>query len=88
MADILSFLDALNHPSREYTPIPFWFLNGNLTHREIRRQLTDFHAHGVHGVVLHPRMGMSRRIGYLSPLFFRSYRGRNGSGTGHENRTL
>ncbi len=74
MADILSFLDTLNHPSREYTPIPFWFLNGNLTHREIRRQMRDFCDHGVYGVVLHPRMGLSRRIAYLSPVFFRYIR--------------
>ena len=69
--DILSFLDC---PSREYTPIPFWFLNGDLTHREIRRQIKDFCDHGVYGAVLHPRMGLSRRIGYLSPLFFRYIR--------------
>ena len=66
--------DFLSHPSRKYTPIPFWFLNGDLTHAEIRRQLHDFFAHGVYGVVLHPRIGLSRRIGYLSPLFFRYLR--------------
>ena len=66
--------DFLFRPSRAYTPIPFWFLNGDLTHMEIRRQLHDFSAHGVYGVVLHPRMGLSRRIGYLSPLFFRYIR--------------
>ena len=72
--NLSELLQRLDHPSREYSPIPFWFLNGDLTHREIRRQLRDFQAHGVHGVVLHPRMGMSRRIGYLSPLFFRYLR--------------
>jgi len=66
--------DFLSHPPKQYTPIPFWFLNGDLTHREIRRQLQDFFAHGVYGVVLHPRIGLSRRIGYLSPLFFRYLR--------------
>ena len=74
MAEIQTFLNALNHPSRAYTPIPFWFLNGDLTHREIRRQLTDFCSHGVYGVVLHPRIGLSRRIEYLSPVFFRYLR--------------
>ena len=72
--NLSELLSRLEHPSREYSPLPFWFLNGDLTHREIRRQLQDFQAHGVHGVVLHPRMGMSRRIGYLSPLFFRYLR--------------
>ena len=70
----MDWLERLTHPAREYTPIPFWFLNGDLTHREIRRQLRDFCDHGVHGVVLHPRIGLSRRIGYLSPLFFRYLR--------------
>jgi hypothetical protein len=69
-----SLLCGLKTPSREYSPIPFWFLNGNLTHREIRRQLQDFRDHGVFGVVLHPRMGLSRRIQYLSPVFFRYLR--------------
>ena len=55
--DVLKYLD---HPPREYTPVPFWFLNGNLTHGEIRRQMRDFCDHGVYGVVLHPRMGLSR----------------------------
>ena len=74
MTEIQAFLNALDHPSREYTPIPFWFLNGDLTHREIRRQMRDFCSHGVYGVVLHPRMGLSRRIEYLSPAFFRYLR--------------
>ena len=65
--DVLKYLD---HPPREYTPVPFWFLNGNLTHGEIRRQMRDFCDHGVYGVVLHPRMGLSKRIGYLSKAFF------------------
>lgn len=67
MPDFLRFLDR---PPREYTPIPFWFLNDDLDHAEIRCQLRDFCDHGVYGVVLHPRMGLSERIGYLSPLFF------------------
>lgn len=66
----MDFFEPLAHPAREYTPIPFWFLNGDLRHQEIRRQLKDFADHGVYGVVLHPRMGVSRRIGYLSPAFF------------------
>lgn len=64
------FLRLLDAPPQEYSPIPFWFLNDELDHEEIRRQLRDFAAHGVWGVVLHPRMGLDERIGYLSPLFF------------------
>ena len=66
----MQLLDQLDHPSREFTPIPFWFLNGDLTDEGIRRQLTDFAAHGVYGVVLHPRMGLAKRIGYLSSTYF------------------
>ncbi len=70
MNNVTDFLHFLDRPPREYTPIPFWFLNDDLDHAEIRRQLKDFCDHGVYGVVLHPRMGLSERIGYLSPLFF------------------
>ena len=66
----MRLLDMLKDPGPEFSPIPFWFLNGDLTHKELRRQLADFHAHGVDGVVLHPRMGLPRRIGYLSDEFF------------------
>ena len=48
----MELLTLLSKPSREFTPIPFWFLNGNLTHDEIRRQLNDFNAHGVSGLSL------------------------------------
>ncbi len=63
-------IDELKEPGAEFTPIPLWFLNDDLSADELRRQLEDFHAHGVDGVVLHPRIGMARRIGYLSDTFF------------------
>lgn len=65
-----AFIDKLNHPPRAFTAIPFWFLNGDLEEGEIRRQLQDFCAHGIYGVVLHPRIGLPERIGYLSDTFF------------------
>ena len=65
-----SFIQSLSQPSGEYTPIPFWFLNDDLSHEELRRQLRDFRDHGVYGVIPHPRMGLSDRIQYLSPMFF------------------
>ena len=64
------WLDGMAEPGREYSPVPFWFLNGDLRHKEIRRQMNEFREHGVYGVVLHPRMGLSRRIPYLSRTFF------------------
>lgn len=66
----MELLQLLAHPDREFSPIPFWFLNGNLTHAELRRQLRDFCEHGVYGVVLHPRIGIPKRIGYLSKEYF------------------
>lgn len=66
----MELLKLLNNPPREFTPIPFWFLNGHLTREELQRQLRDFRDHGVYGVVLHPRMGMDAGVGYLSDAFF------------------
>ena len=70
----MELLRYLDNPPRNYSPIPFWFLNGDLSEAEIRRQLRDFDAHGVHGVVLHPRIGLREDIGYLSEAFFRYIR--------------
>ena len=39
----MELLRSLDHPSREYTPIPFWFLNGDLDHDEIRRRLREIY---------------------------------------------
>ena len=66
----MELLNALKRPPREFTPVPFWFLNAPLEAGEIRRQLRDFCDHGVYGVVLHPRMGMDPAVGYLSEAFF------------------
>lgn len=69
----MKFLAQLQNPPREFTAIPFWFLNGELTAEELRRQLADFAAHGIYGVVLHPRMGLSPDITYLGERYFAPY---------------
>lgn len=66
----MELLQQLKQPAREFTPIPFWFLNGDLQEEELERQLKDFAFHGVYGVILHPRMGLPRRIEYLEESFF------------------
>ena len=66
----MELINLLDRPGREYTPFPFWFLNDELTADELRRQLEDFAAHGVYGVVLHPRIGLPRTMPYLSEAFF------------------
>lgn len=64
-----TFLNRLAMPDPEYGPVPFWFLNDRLSRWEIRSQLTDFRAHGVPGVVIHPRMGFDASVPYLSPRY-------------------
>ena len=60
----------LNGNLEEYTPIPFWFINDELTKEELRGQLEDFKSKGVDGVVLHPRIGIPRELKYLSEEYF------------------
>ena len=67
---IRTALERVLNPDREFAPIPFWFLNDELTDEELVRQLHEFHAKGVGGVVLHPRIGMPKSIPYLSDVFF------------------
>lgn len=70
----MKLLELLDHPPREFTPIPFWFLNDALTPEDLRRALKDFSDHGVFGVVLHPRIGLPERIRYLGQEYFRLIR--------------
>ena len=66
------FLNDFKNPSSEYTLIPFWFLNDRYDAELLRAQLRDFHAKGVNGVVLHPRIGVAE--GKMSA--GKKYRGR------------
>jgi hypothetical protein len=59
-------IEKILQPDKEFTPIPFWFLNDELSDDEIVRQLCDFKEKGVDGVVLHPRIGIPESISYLS----------------------
>ncbi len=58
----------LNPPS-EFSPIPFWFWNDQLTEAEITRQIEDFASKGVMGFVIHPRKGIPTEIPYLSDTY-------------------
>lgn len=53
-------------PGREHSLMPFWFWNDELESGEIVRQIGDFQAHGVDGFVIHPRVGLPRRLGWMS----------------------
>ncbi|CAH1213092.1 hypothetical protein PAECIP111891_03910 [Paenibacillus allorhizoplanae] len=56
-------------PPQEFSPIPFWFWNDELSKEEIIRQIHDFHSKEVNGFVIHPRMGLSRKTPYLSDAY-------------------
>ena len=62
-----TFLD----PPREFGAMPFWFWNDDLDEAELLRQIREFHDRGFGGFVLHPRIGLSRRVGYLTEEYFR-----------------
>ena len=53
-------------PPAEYSVVPFWFWNDDLREEEIARQMDDFLAHGVHGFVIHARVGLPRTLGWMS----------------------
>lgn len=71
---VKQIIEEILHPDREFAPIPFWFLNDELSDEEIVRQLTDFCDKGVYGVVLHPRIGIPESIPYLSDRFMHHIR--------------
>ncbi len=58
-------------PPREFGVLPFWFWNDDLEETELVRQIQEFHAKGFGGFLIHPRVGLSRRVGYLTTEFFR-----------------
>lgn len=58
--------EAFRAPADEFSPIPFWFWNDELTEEEILRQMDEFQERGIAGFVIHPRKGLPRTIEYLS----------------------
>ena len=61
-------------PPREFGIMPFWFLNDDLEEEEIVRQIREMHAKGFGGFIPHARVGLSRRVGYLTDEWFRLMR--------------
>ena len=55
-----------HQPPAEFSLAPFWFWNDDLSEAEIARQMADFQAHGVDAVVIHPRVGLPRHMGWMS----------------------
>lgn len=56
----------LSNIGNEFSVLPFWFWNDDLSKEEISRQLDDFLAHGVYGFTIHPRVGLPRSLGWMS----------------------
>ena len=67
---ISTIMENLEHPSMEFTPIPFWFYNDAPDKEKIKKQLTDYVEKGVNGIVLHPRIGIPKSLKYLSEEYF------------------
>ena len=65
---------AFLSPSDEFSPMPFWFWNDELTEEEILRQIHDFRDHGVAGFVIHPRKGLPGSIPYLGDKYMQFVR--------------
>ncbi len=66
-------LAAFANPPTEFSVLPFWFWNDDLDADEIRRQIADFEAHGVHGFTVHPRVGLPRALGWMSEALLAFY---------------
>ncbi|MFZ5939557.1 MAG: glycosyl hydrolase [Bacteroidota bacterium] len=62
------FRSEFTDPSAGYKTVPFWAWNGEVTEKMIDRELADFKAHGLGGVIVHPRYGMITE--YLSDDYF------------------
>ena len=69
-----SLRTAFADPPREFGIMPFWFWNDDLQDDEVRRQIVAFHDKGFGGFIPHARIGLSRRVGYLTDEYFRLIR--------------
>jgi hypothetical protein len=72
-----ALLDALTGRAElpaDYGAMAFWFWNDDLEEAGLLRQVRAFRDGGFGGVVIHPRVGLSARIGYLTPEYFRLVR--------------
>ena len=59
--------EEFKNPPKEFSVLPFWFLNDTLKNEELIRQIADFEKHGVYGFVIHPRMGLPKGLDWMSP---------------------
>ncbi|MCM1046453.1 MAG: hypothetical protein NC417_13185 [Candidatus Gastranaerophilales bacterium] len=74
MNEAQKFVAEIETPSKEFSPIPFWFFNDMPDEEKIKAQLADYVEKGVNGIVLHPRIGVPREVPYLSEAYFQAVR--------------
>ena len=66
MKSMEQLIFEFKNPSKEYTPVPFWFWNDDLSEDEIKRQIKEFDSKGVNGFIIHPRIGLPGSMEYMS----------------------
>src|SRR5581483_4807826 len=59
-------------PPAEFSTVPFFVWNGDITEAMIDRELRDFSQQGVHALMIHPRPGLITE--YLSDRWFQLVR--------------
>ncbi len=64
-ATIDQFRAAFKSPPREFSQVPFWFWNDEITEEGIRDQIAKMEAKGVYGFTIHARLGLSSAIPYM-----------------------
>ena len=65
---------AFTRPPAAIGMMPFWFWNDDVEEGELLRQVGAFDEQGITGFIIHARIGLSRRVGYLTPEYFRLVR--------------
>lgn len=63
------FFENFINPPQEFSPMPFWFWNDDLSEEKIKEQIIEMHEKGVDGFVIHPRIGIPKEIPYMSERF-------------------
>ena len=66
----MSLRSLFKETRSEYSPLAFWFWNGDLRRAEVIRQARDMCSRGVRGFFMHARSGLLRPR-YLSPAWMR-----------------
>ncbi len=54
----MDLYERFQHPSSEFTTVPFWFWNGKLEPGEITRQLELMHGQHISQCIIHARYGL------------------------------